>query len=95
MDIITHDKFCVEMDEISSESLMATYKMKQSFTDGGSLPNIIIACFTTALAKLKLYDLFHYLGEIALYFYTDSCIFIGRLDQYDAETGVFLGELTS
>ena len=95
LDIITDDKFSVEkVDEITSESLMVTYKMKESFIEGGPSSNIIIACFTTALARLKLYDLLYDLGERALYFDTDSCIFIERPGKFKPDTGVFLGQLT-
>ena len=48
---------------------------EEDFIETGIRTNVIIAAFTTASARLKLYDILDKLGERVLYFDTDSIIF--------------------
>ncbi|XP_044594809.1 uncharacterized protein LOC123272174 [Cotesia glomerata] len=56
--------------------------------------NVVIAAYTTAQARLKLYSYLEKLGKRALYCDTDSCIYISSKGLYEPPTGKFLGELT-
>ena len=56
--------------------------------------NIFIALFTTAIARLKLYDALDQLKERVLYYDTDSVIYTTKSDQAQLPLGKFLGEFT-
>lgn len=56
--------------------------------------NIYIACFTTALARLKLYSVLDLLGMRVLYYDTDSVVYVEGNDCPQVELGSFLGDLT-
>ena len=53
-----------------------------------------IACFTTALARLKLYAELEKLGEQVLCYDTDSVIYRWKQREPFIPTGIFLGEMT-
>lgn len=48
---------------------------KENACESGRKINIFIACFTTALARLKLYAELEKLGEQVLYYDTDCVIY--------------------
>lgn len=56
--------------------------------------NVVIAAYTTAQARLKLYSYLEQLKERVLYCDTDSIIFISRTDEWEPCCGKFLGDLT-
>ena len=56
--------------------------------------NIYIATFTTAWARLKLYDALHLLQKRALYYDTDSVIFISKEGEPEPPLGDYLGDFT-
>ena len=56
--------------------------------------NIFIALFTTAIARLKLYDALDKLKERVLYYDTDSVIYTTKQGQDQLPLGKFLGEFT-
>lgn len=55
-----------------------SYTYKNQFVDNSYNTNIYIACFTTSSARLMLYDILDYLGELALYFVSDCAIYIRK-----------------
>ncbi|XP_048514299.1 uncharacterized protein LOC125501746 [Athalia rosae] len=64
-----------------------------------SLPNtnVVLAAYTTAQARLKLYSYLEKLQRRVLYFDTDSVIYVeseNTRDKYKPPTGNFLGDLT-
>jgi predicted GIY-YIG superfamily endonuclease len=76
----------------TDSALLVTAKKAQ--TGVVSDKNVVLAIFTTAQARLKLYiDLLEPLGESVLYYDTDSCIYIGG--EVEVALGKFLGQLTS
>ena len=98
LSIITDDTLIVESDvAINDETLMVTYKQKDEFVEGGGSSNVVIAAFTTAQARLKLYDLISKLGDRVCYFDTDSVFWIDRpgAHEFIPPLGNFLGDLTS
>lgn len=54
------------------------YKCNEAFIAPNSKTNVVIAAFTTAYARLKLYDLFDTLQERVLYYDTDSLVFASK-----------------
>jgi len=71
------------------------------YTDENLTPspitNVVIAAYTTAQTRLKLYEYLERLGKQALYCDTDSCTYVGgnSSDDYDPPTGKLLGDLTN
>jgi len=63
------------------------------------LTNVVIAAYTTALARLKLYSCLELLDRRVLYYDTDLCIYIyistGKPNKYEPHTGNFLGDMTN
>lgn len=55
---------------------------------------IFIACFTTALARLKLYAELEKVEEQVLYYDTDSVIYSWKAGEQVIPTGIFLGQMT-
>ena len=56
--------------------------------------NVVIAAYTTAQARLKLYSYLDQLQHDVLYYDTDSVIFVERAGTPDIPIGNFLGDLT-
>lgn len=58
--------------------------------------NVVIAAYTTAQARLKLYSYLEQLDKRVLYYDTDSCIYVstGNAGEYDPPLGNFLGDMT-
>lgn len=71
-------------------------RIDRSFLTGNQCAQVAI--FTTAHARLKLYDLLEKLGSRVLYYDTDSCIFAplaGEDPNVLAPLGKYLGDLTN
>ena len=66
-----------------------------SFVEPNAKTNVVIAAFTTAYARLKLYNVLDLLQECVLYYDTDSVIFILRPGESEPSTGNYLGDLTN
>lgn len=56
--------------------------------------NVFIGCFVTAYGRLELYKQLDKLGERVLYTDTDSIIYVSKPNEWQPETGVFLGDLS-
>jgi len=61
------------------------------------LTNVVIAAYTAALARLKLYSYLESLDRRVLYYDIDSCIYVstGEPNEYESHTGNFLSDMTS
>ena len=61
-----------------------------------SMTNVVIAAFTTAQARLKLFEYLHPLGSRVLYYDTDSVFYVskGEPGEYELPIGASLGSLT-
>lgn len=71
-----------------------TYKKRREFQGVPKNTNIAIAAFTTAHARLRLYEALEVLGEDVLYMDTDSVIFVERGGVQKLKCGPYLGDLT-
>lgn len=81
-DIVMHD---VDIRTI-------TYSKKDRFRTGSKHVNIAIAAFTTAHARLRLYEALERTDRDTLYMDTDSIIYV---DRGQLTRGPYLGDLTS
>ena len=81
---------------IFNEDVMEVSVMKKDkdACEGAGKTNIFIGCFTTALARLKLYAEWKKLGEQVPYYDTDSVIYRWKQGEPFIPTGNFLGEMT-
>ena len=79
---------------VNDETIEIKYTEKEGFIEQNDKVNIFIAAFTTAYARLKLYDLLDLLQERVLYYDTDSVIYLHQPGKPDPPLGDYLGELT-
>ncbi|XP_041920140.1 uncharacterized protein LOC121684226 [Alosa sapidissima] len=57
--------------------------------------NVFVGAFTTAHARLKLYELMDKLGERLLYTDTDSAVYVSKDGDWEPPLGPYLGDLTN
>ena len=89
------DKYEVkDAQMVNDETIEIQYTEKEGFIEENDKVNIVIAAFTTAYARLKLYDLLDLLQERILYYDTDSVVYIHQPGKPDPPLGKHLGELT-
>ena len=79
---------------INDETVEIQYLEKEGLGKENDKVNIVIAAFTTAYARLKLYDLLDLLQERVLYYDTDSVVYVHEPGKPDPPLGDYLGELT-
>ena len=79
---------------VNDETVEVHYKNVGEFAEQDNKVNIVIAAFTTAYARLKLYDLLDLLQERVLYYDTDSVIYVHEPGKPDPPLGDYLGDLT-
>ncbi|KAL0148364.1 hypothetical protein M9458_056344, partial [Cirrhinus mrigala] len=69
-----------------------------SYANGKAGPtrdvNVFLGAFTTAHARLELYDVMERLGDRLLYCDTDSLIYTAKDGEYEPPLGPYLGDLT-
>ncbi|KAL0151605.1 hypothetical protein M9458_053088 [Cirrhinus mrigala] len=69
-----------------------------SYANGKAPPtrdvNVFLGAFTTAHARLELYDVMERLGDRLLYCDTDSLIYTAKDGEYEPPLGPYLGDLT-
>ena len=83
-----------DVQMINDETVEIQYIEKEGFVEENDKVNIVIAAFTTAYARLKLYDLLDLLQERVLYYDTDSVVYIHQPGKPDPPLGDYLGDLT-
>jgi hypothetical protein len=79
----------IRINDINENILQIDYKLKDCYVENDFNTNIFIAAFTTANARLRLYEMLDKLGKSVAYYDTDSIIYIddgkntviGRLDR--------------
>ena len=83
-----------DVQMINDETVEIQYLEKEGFVEDNDKVNIVIAAFTTAYARLKLYDLLDLLQERVLYYDTDSVVYVHEPGKPDPPLGDYLGDLT-
>ena len=89
-DIDMHD-LCL----INNELVELVYKRKHEYEVESKVTNLFIEIFTTAWARLELYNLLDLIGENVLYVDTDSCVYVSKPGDPQPALGDFLGDLTN
>ena len=93
--LINDDTVMVKSVNVYSEEVMEVTTVKK---EGAWAPNtrgnIFIALFTTAIARLKLYEALDVLQQRVLYYDTDSVIYKSKHGQDRLPLGKFLGQFT-
>ena len=79
---------------VKDETLEVHYRNVDEFAEQNNKVNIVIAAFTTAYARLKLYDLLDLLQERVFYYDTDSVIYLHEPGKPEPPLGNYLGDLT-
>ena len=77
----------------NKEHIAIRWRLKADFLEALPNTNVILAAYTTAQARLKLYSLLEGLQERVVYFDTDSVVYIHDEDQWNPRLGDYLGEL--
>jgi hypothetical protein len=81
---------------INEDMVLVDKEHSKDFIPESDITNIFLACFVTAHARLRLYDLLMRIGPSnVLYYDTDSVIYIRRPGSWRLECGDFLGDLTN
>lgn len=63
------------LEDPNSDMILINYEEKNEFVEECPFGKVVLACFTTAHARLHLYETLEKLGERVLYFDTDSIIY--------------------
>jgi len=81
---------------VNYEVMYVSWRLRLEALVPSPITNVVIAAYTTALARLKLYEYLERLDRCVLYYDMDSCIFISTADSNENEppTGNFLGDIT-
>jgi hypothetical protein len=79
---------------INEDVLVVSYAAIEEAYDPLTTVNVVIAAYTTAQARLKLYTYLEKLQERVLYYDTDSVIFTCKSGESDIPTGTSIGDLT-
>ena len=84
----------VAVNYVSEEAVELRWRFKDDFVEPSGKTNVVIAAYTTAQARLKLYSYLEMLGQRALYADTDSVVFTTGPGERTPSLGDFLGDLT-
>ena len=79
---------------VNEEVVEVHYRNTDEFATQNNKTNVVIAAFTTAYARLKLYGLLDILQERVLYYDTDSTIYVHKPNETELPLGNYLGDLT-
>ena len=94
-DYLTSDKINVlDTRFVIDEMIEIHYENNENFIAPNAKMNVVIAAFTTAYARLKLYGVLNMLQERVLYYDTDSIIFVSKTNDPEPPIGPYLGKLT-
>ena len=92
--MLTSDKIEVcDIRYVNEEMVMLRWREKDDFVESLPNTNVILAAYTTAHARLKLYQLLEKLQDRVLYFDTDSVVYVHVPSQWNPPLGDYLGEL--
>ena len=76
--------------------LYVTSEYKTEVESGSPTSNVVVAAYTTAQARLLLYNYLEKLEKRVLYYDTDSIIFTSTVDDtYEPPVGPYLGDMTN
>ena len=94
-DYLMSDEIIVLDGHLVSEGILQIrYELGENFVQADPKTNVVIAAFTTAYARLQLYDEFDMSAERVLYYDTDSVIYLAQPAQSEPQLGNYIGDLT-
>lgn len=79
---------------LSDDSLLVSYKYRNECFEINPKVNVVVAAYTTALARLHLYNYLDELQDRCLYYDTDSVIYTCAANEQPLPLGDYLGDLT-
>ena len=82
------------MNFVTDEVVEMRWKNKNEFVEASKRTNVVLAAYTTAQARLKLYSYLEKLEKRPLYADTDSIIFATDENEWKPSLGDYLGDLT-
>ena len=80
---------------VNDEVVEMFYTMKDPFVEASDRTNVVLAAFTTAQARIKLYKVMRDLGRRVCYYDTDSVVYTVKEGEWEPPLGDHLGELTN
>jgi len=80
---------------VNNESVKLEWVYNDDFVEPSARTNVIIAAYTTAQARLKLYSYLQPLDRRVQYCDTDSIVFTTAPGQWEPPLGDYLGDLTN
>ena len=80
---------------VNDECVEAYYTRGDEFVSTSDRTNVVIAAFTKAHARLKLYSVLERMQTRVLFFDTDTVIFTSQPNEWMLPFGDYLGELTN
>ena len=93
-DLLTSDKIIVtSVNFVSEDMIEMRFRYKEEFVEESGRTNVVIAAYTTAQARLKLYSYLDFLGTRALYADKDSVVFTTSPGESRPTLGDYLGDL--
>ena len=94
-DYLTSDEVIVTDASLVGEDITEIkYEYGENFVQVNPNTNVIVAAFTTAHARLQLYNELDMLGERVLYYDTDLIVYLTQPDQPKPRLGNYIGDLT-
>lgn len=81
--------------QVSDRKFIVTYHVKDDFVESSRNTNVVIALYTTTIARLKLYSELEKLGKRVIYSDTDSIVFSTKENEVEPTCGSYLGELSN
>ncbi len=95
MDLLTsNQQEDTNVNFINEGMVELSWRYKSDFVDSSKPTNPIVAAYTTAQARIKLYSYLEQLDNRVLYCDTDSIVFSAKVGDYIPPFGDFLGDLT-
>lgn len=95
---LLHDQSCEvsKIIHVNDAVMYVCWRNTEESTEVNPHVNVVIAAYTTAQARLKLYSYLEPLDKRVLYYDTDSCIYLssGTAGEYEPPLGNLLGEMT-
>jgi len=79
---------------LSDDALLVSYKYRDDCMEQNPKVNVVLAAYTTALARIHLYNYLDILQDRCFYHDTDSVIYSCTANEQDLPLGDYLGDLT-
>ncbi|XP_054272493.1 uncharacterized protein LOC128992778 [Macrosteles quadrilineatus] len=84
----------IRVQIVNEEVLVVSWEYIEEVGEPLQNVNVVVAAYTTAQARLKLYEHLEALGGQVLYYDTDSVLYVHKGGLYRVPTGDYLGEMT-